>query len=296
MNAHLLRTEIRANIREILYRFIIIGKLLFRFVVKKNLRTPAVSYPEYDNYWASFWNNRDIFRKLPILYYDNPIHPQISPFLARKMGIGKILAQKIEQYEFKSVLEVGSGAGLNLLMLAPLFPDALFVGLEPTESGVRISTEFSKAPPPEFEEAFKKGKVDNIKILKGSILEREDLKQLRDYKFDFVFTSAVLEQLHNYSDICFGNIFDQSNGYFLFFEEWLEANYLILNYKTLVDCDYFRMSWNYLNRFPDIEILERSIPPIQPSWLKYGVVFCRKSTRRNEKCEDISHLTPLYFG
>jgi SAM-dependent methyltransferase len=203
------------------------------------------------------------------------VQPSISPLEFKREVIINILSEKIEKLHIKSVLEIGSGAGLNLLFLAPLFPDVKFYGIEPTDSGVRVSNNFLNNPPKEFEEAHKQGSIENVRIIKGSILNLADLESLKDQKVDLVFSCAVLEQLNNYIEEAFGNIFQLDCKYFLFYEEWLEANSTILNYKTLVDADYFRLSLNYLNKFPIGEI-KFEIPTIQPSWLSYGIVFGEK--------------------
>lgn len=274
-DSKILQNETNYNIIQVKYRLLIIFKLFLRFL-KDNRRLSIISYSEYDNYWDSFWSKKNIFREdLTFTVFDKKI-PLMTPFLFKKQGIIKILANTIESHNFKSVLEVGSGAGLNLLLLAPLFPNVHFYGLEPTTSGVRVSNQFIRAPPEEFELAYLLGDLKNVTIIKGDILNDETIKEIQNRKFDLVFTCAVLEQLHNYLDIVFNNIFSLSNGYFLFYEEWLEGNYTIEKYNTLVDSDYFRVSWNYLNKFENVELVDRYIPHLQPSWLSYSVVFCKK--------------------
>ena len=278
-NKESLRLEILDNLRQIYIRtFRIMPRLILRYVLGRRERTTHLSHLEYDNYWDTFWNKRDIFRTdLPMTKFDKPIR-SISPFEFKRLGIVSILEEKLKQNDITSVLEVGSGAGLNLMLLAPKFPKISYAGLEPTESGIRISNKFINSPPPEFEEAYKIGRVENVRVIQGSILDDKLMEKLGNNKFDLVFTCAVLEQLNNYVDIALDNIFNLTREYFLFYEEWLEANYLVKeNYLTLVKSDYFRLSWNYLNKYRNIEILERSIPALQPSWLKYGVVFGKKS-------------------
>jgi len=271
----ILKDEIRYNYRQIKYRIYIIFRLLLRYFSKK-FRTPDVSCSEYDNYWETFWEKEDIFRTdLPFTQNDIVVD-DMTPFDYKKNVIIKILSDKISKYNFKTILEVGSGAGLNLLFLAPLFPEVNFYGLEPTQSGVKLSRDFLLSPPMEFNEAYDLGNIENVEIIKGSILDGDLIVNLKELNFDFIFTCAVLEQLYNYLDVVFPNILALSDGYFLFFEEWLEGNYNINNYKTLVDSDYFRASWNYLNQYKQIETLERTIPSLQPSWLKYSVVFIKK--------------------
>lgn len=279
MDKGILKSEIKNNINEIRFRVKILNTLIKRYFFNLKTRNPDLSFDEYDNHWDSFWEKGEIFRKdLPFTKNDIRVDG-LSPFDFKKEVIVKVLTEKISEYKFKAVLEVGSGAGLNLLFLAPFFPEVKFYGLEPTDSGVRVSTYFVKSPPKCFMEASRLGEVKNVHIIKGSILELDRLKELKNKKFDFVFTSAALEQLNNYLDQAFSNIFSLSDGHFLFYEEWLEGNYLINNYMTLVDSDYFRISWNYLNRFKEIETIERTVPALQPSWLKYAVVFAKKASR-----------------
>ena len=238
-------------------------------------RNQNKSYKEYDDYWYSFWDKKDIFRTdLPFTEFDQLISV-MTPFEIKQRVIVALIAEKIQSLHLKKVLEVGSGAGLNLMLLAPQFPDVEFIGLEPTTSGVNISKSFIESPPSEFEEAHKLGKLSNVKIIRGSILE-EIPKEIKENDFDLIYTSAVLEQLHNQINQAFESIFSLSSSYYLFYEEWLEANYLINNYKTLIDSDYFRISWNFLHKYQSVKTKERFIPPLQPSWLKYGVVFLQK--------------------
>lgn len=117
---------------------------------------------------------------------------------------------------------------------------------------------------------------DNVRVLKGSILDDQMIKILNNEEVDFVFSSAVLEQMNNYIDLLFHNIFQINCKNFLFYEEWLEANSNIAHYKTLVEADYFRLSTTYLNQFEFLKDIQFEIPAIQPSWLQYGVLFCEK--------------------
>lgn len=101
------------------------------------------------------------------------------------------------------------------------------------------------------------------------------IKDLGTRKFDMIFTCAVLENLHNYLDLTFTHIFSLNFDHFLFYENWLEANCKAKYYRDLVKKDYFRISWNILNRF-SVQILEQLIPTIQPNHLRYASVFGNK--------------------
>jgi tRNA G46 methylase TrmB len=273
--SEILKIEIRRNFKEIKYRLIILHKLVVRYFCHKDVRTPAVSFDEYNQYWASFWEKRDIdiFCKDWRIY--NALGVPVSPFECCVNVIVKTLQQKIGQYGCKAVLEIGSGAGINLLLIASLFPNVKFYGLEPTDSGVKMSREFINNTPKEFMLSNKNGPLKNVTIFKGSILDEASLAGIRNLKIDLIFTCSALEQVHNYLEHVFPRIFSLSNGYFLFCEPWLEGND-VRHYKYLVDRDFFRISWNYLCRYKDIEVLERKVPLIQPVWMTYSEVFCRK--------------------
>lgn len=290
MNKKILKSEIRENVKEVYHRvFYILPRLLSRYMFGRNLRTAHTSYPEYDSYWNSYWESKDIFRKDLVFTRYDKICSSITPFELRKQCIIKTLAEKITKHKILKVLEIGSGAGHNMMLLAPKFPDVSFFGLEPTRSGVEMTNKFINSPPKEFEEAYNLGKLNNVQIIRGSVLDAGLVESLKDNGFDLVFTSAVLEQLNNYLDESFINIFKLGRKYFLFNEEFLEANYLIENYKMLVDSDYFRVSWNYLNKFENFRTIDRTIHALQPSWLKYAVVFGEKIDDSREKGHNPSH-------
>lgn len=275
MVRELLLREINSNLGEISGRLTICSTLFWRYIRNKTFRTEDNSYNEYNNHWDKFWEAREYFKKSDQFMNNGVYIPDITAFEYKKMVIINILEKTIKEYNVHSVLEIGSGGGLNLMLLAPKFPDVQFVGIEPSDSGVRVSQNFILNPPIEFEDAYKKGSIKNVKIMKGSILKNITINELKDYKFDLIFTAAVLEQLNNYLDVAFSNIFSLNFEYFLFFEEWLEANNTISNYNYLVKYDYFRASVNYLNKYPAL-LLEFQIPPIQQAGLSYGCAFGRK--------------------
>lgn len=147
----MIKNEIMMNLRHIKHRSILSAKLIYRHFAKKAIRTSEHSYKEYDNFWDDFWSKREYLKThYPFTNNGKMIVPAISPLDFKKKVIVQIVAQKIKENNFKKILEIGSGAGLNLLFLAPLFPDVKFIGLEPTSSGVKVSNDFFANPPKEF--------------------------------------------------------------------------------------------------------------------------------------------------
>ncbi len=271
--------EIKNNITFMRSRFLLTMRLAFRALTSYGKRKQDISLPEYENYWERCWESRDLYRT-DLTFCNNGIPVDgMSPLEFKKYCIVERLSEKIRKHNLSSVLEIGSGAGLNLLFLASRFPDVNFYGLEPTASGVRLTRNLAKAPPVDFLAKSKQSEIKNINVVQGSVLDPAKITELKSKaRFDFVFTSAVLEQLNNYRDKVFENVFSLSDSYFLFYEEWLEANLKMSHYRTLVLSDYFRASWKILDRYQNIETLERIIEPMQPSWLQYATVFVRKKT------------------
>jgi len=204
-------------------------------------------------------------------YYDKLV--RMSALEIRQRNTIPILAKWIKLLQPSKVLEIGSGAGINLLYLGAMFPNISFEGIEPTDSGVRVSQEAIKKTPAiilESELFNSNNPINNVSIRQGDVL---DGLPFSEGEFDFVFTTAVIEQLNNFHAEAFHEILRVAKD-FLFYEEFLEAQYYVEHYKTLVDSDYFRQSWNIFNHM-SVEILCREIPPYQASWMKYALVVGR---------------------
>lgn len=274
MSNTILSDEIKRNVREIIVR----TKILFILFARRfgfSRRIPKGSYEEYDSYWDNFWERKDIFREDLVLVHNSKPLKNMTPYDYKKETILKLLSDIIEKYDIKNVLEIGSGAGLNLVYLASKYKEVNFTGIEPTSSGVNVLNNFIANPPIELVCNGNTEKINNLKVTKASIIEADTIKEISDEKYDLIFSCAVLEQLHNNIDLAFDNIFRMDSKYFLFFEEWLDGNTNVNNYRTLVDSDYFRLPWSYINKFSSVDVLEVFCPLLQPSWLNYSGLFLR---------------------
>lgn len=272
----MIKSEIKENFRKAYWHAIFTMKLAFRYLKNHVERNPNAVKAEYQEGWEDYFNTRSYFKAgdHPFTENNKPMRP-MSLYEYQLNVTDKIVADYIRKYNFKSVLEIGSGGGLNMMNLAPMFPDVQFYGLELTESGVNTSRRILANPPPEFELAHKHGPINNVKIIHGSILSKEAIDELRQHKFDLVFTSAVLEQLHNYLDVVFENISQLDYSHFLFNEEWLDLNTDLNKYRALINYDYFRASIDTLNQFP-MRVIETLFPATQPTGMNYAMVFGQK--------------------
>lgn len=272
-----LKAEINNNIREIYWRTIFTCKLLGRLFKKSIQRTSVSVNQEYDAGWDAFWKNLDYFSndKYPFIENGKLIDPMISPYQYQLAITDKVISDYIVKYDIKSVLEVGSGTGLHLLNLASLFPEVHFYGLELTASGAAISRQLMASPPVQFERAHQLGKLSNVTIIQGNILESKTIKELQSHSFDLVFSTTVLEQLHNYLDVVFSNIFSLDMRYFLFHEQWLEFNSDRTRYRLLLDSDYFRAPLSILNHHP-VKLIDVLCPSKQPIGMNLAFAFGEK--------------------
>jgi len=188
-----------------------------------------------------------------------------------------------------TVLEVGCGNGLNLLVLSSCFPEIRFVGVEFTAGGARAFQAIrSRATLPPFIERF-----SPVPILDSHAFQRVSVVQgnaamlpFPNQSFDLVFTSLALEQMEEIRRMALSEVARVARSHVAMlepFHEWNEAgsrrDYIIAN-------DYFA------GRIADLPLL--GLEPVyvtadMPSKLTFqpGMVVCR---RHNESQEGIRAL------
>lgn len=271
-----LKREIKHSMRSVYWNTFFTFKLIGRYLKKSVQRDHRVVLEEYEKVWDNFWKDPIIFRndKYPFIENGRLMEPMMTPYDHQRESCEKI-AEYIIKYNCKSILEVGSGTGLNLLHLAPMFPDVQFYGLELTQSGIEHSKRVFANPPKEFELACQHGEIKNVHLIKGNILSDDTINDLKKYQFDLVFTSLVLEQLNNYLDVVFSNIFKLDFKNFLFKEQWFNFNSDVARFRHLLMFDYFRAPMELLNNFP-AKVIETVLPAKQPMGMNIASVFGEK--------------------
>ncbi len=153
-----------------------------------------------------------------------------------------VLRRLIEHLRPRSVLEVGSGPGLNLFLLASLFPDIRFAGVELTESGVALArrTDALERLPPAAA-AFAPFELNPVRPV-GTIDFRQGNAMalpFPDRSFDLVFSRQALEQMRNISATVFSEIRRVSTGHAAFFEAFREWNAAGACRDRTIALDYF---------------------------------------------------------
>lgn len=224
---------------------------LFYLIVKKLSgfrRTSDKVKEEYGKLWFDSSRNQKELVGSPQLYLRNG---QIV-FL-RRVDRKQILIQQINDYikslQPRNILEVGSGAGINLISLALLNPDISFVGIELTKSGVDSSEFFLKNPPIQHlsfitglkeSDILERLKKINIRFVNG------DMKEMPfgNGEFDLIYSYLAIEQLPDSFREAFREIRRVMNvdGSGIFIEAFKEAQSTLTQVIFLWAVDYFRWS------------------------------------------------------
>ena len=191
----------------------------------------------------------------------------------------KHIFHTIASLQPKNILELGSGNGINVLVMAVLYPTAQkIVGVELTEKGVETGREALKNPPikelmyltEESEETIRRRlKEVPIEFIKG------DLTKLpfADKSFDFSFSLLVFEQMPGSYPEAFKEVRRVTAGHALFLEEFKEAQENIFQRVHLLNVDYFRASFWEVTK-AGLKVLRFEPLPITKIKLSVGSLLC----------------------
>ncbi|MCC6849319.1 MAG: class I SAM-dependent methyltransferase [Deltaproteobacteria bacterium] len=177
-----------------------------------------------------------------------------------------------------SVLEVGCGNGLNLLVLACRFPATRFAGVELTDGGVATARAVQEetelpavlrrfAPEPLFDSAAHR----RVDFRRGSAAE---LPFAAD-AFDLVYSSLALEQMEEIRGRALGEMARVAAHHTLMLEPFWDCNDRGLRRDYLLARDHFRGRIDELPRHGLEPTLVTDDLPGE-IWLQPCLVVCRK--------------------
>ncbi len=157
---------------------------------------------EYERSWSGTTYDRYSLDRFP----RNDFIPWVwrdRRFFATDVGGTRIrqllLVRAIELAKPRSVLEIGCGNGINLILLACRFPEVAFTGLELTEAGQRAARRFQDhhATLPDFLRDFAPEPLPDPTGFKRIRFERGSAAELpfANGSFDFVQSVLALEQM-----------------------------------------------------------------------------------------------------
>lgn len=150
--------------------------------------------------------------------------PAIQTGIEYKRIIIEELDKRIRSLQPKTVLEVGSGNGLNTLALAILNPHISFRGIEPTEMGVNQSNNFKINTPYQelsYLTGLSKEEIDSRKP--NIVFEKKSVFDLKENEAEVVFTCNVLVLIDDRKG-ALKKIHSATQKYAMFWEGFYEYN------------------------------------------------------------------------
>ena len=200
-------------------------------------------------YQHEIWPTYQLAKRLVPKGHVTPIVWGDRLFLAGVMGTKRVhlalLMNAIEAVKPSRVLEVGSGVGLNILVLGARFPDIEFVGGELTPVGVDATNAVAAKGIPDSMAAFSPqpvsqsvGALENVRALEA---DAGDLP-FSDGKFDLVFSAHALEQMEAIRKAALGEMARVTKSHVAMVEPFADWNESGLRRNFILAKGYFQGS------------------------------------------------------
>lgn len=146
---------------------------------------------------------------------------------ARKRAHHLLFARLVRELKPRTALEVGCGNGLNLLIMAAVFPEVQWAGVELTEAGVQVGQSVQKEP--ELPTVLREFSVEPI--ADASAHSRINFRQgdagalpFKDKQFELVFSFQALEQMQAIRDKAVSEIARVAAKWVICIEPFAEFN------------------------------------------------------------------------
>ena len=180
--------------------------------------------------------------------------PRLSPWIYRgermyASDIGgtrfrqAMLVRMIEHVRPRSVLEVGCGNGINLILLAGSFPDVEFAGVELTREGHEAALEFQRHEVlPEAMQAYAPLSLKDttafrrIRFIQGNAADLP----FEDNAFDLVYSILALEQMEQIRDQALAEFARVAGKHTLMIEPFRDVNNTGWPRANVIRRNYFR--------------------------------------------------------
>lgn len=234
--------EIAKRKRKILRGYLI--RRLFGWLPAQQRREHTV-LQEYSKAWQdSEYAHYSLAAPLPRL---SPWEWQGQRMFASDVGATRVrqllLIRLLERLKPRSVLEVGCGNGINLILLAGRFPGIEFTGIELTPQGRQAATGLQKLPvlPPPMQDYAPLPLVDptafrRIRFLQGNAASLP----FPDDHFDLVLTVLALEQMERVRRQALGEIARVARRHVLALEPFRDVNDTGWPRRNVIRRNYFR--------------------------------------------------------
>lgn len=199
---------------------------------------------EYEDVWAAGYARYDLARggakPVPWLFRGEKLMADMGG-AARFRNL--ILARAIAGLKPRTVLEVGCGNGINLLLLAGAFADVSFTGLELTESGWMAARNLQKGEAlPAHLSGYAIAEQKDARAFKRIDFQRGNAMRMpfADGQFDLVYTILSIEQMERIRAAALREVARVTGKHLLNMEPFAEANSEAWRKFYVWSRDYFR--------------------------------------------------------
>jgi len=223
-------------------------KMRRRNVVKRLMGLARSQADVRRDYQDKIWPTYELAKRLPPKGDSTAIVWGKRQFLAGEMATKRVhlalLMKTISALNPKRVLEVGSGLGLNLLVLGARFPEVEFIGAELTAAGVEGTNAAATEGPPIQVADFSPEPVQQTGPLANVRAQEADAGALpfADGEFDLVFSAHALEQMEAIRQNAQREMVRVSSGHIAMIEPFADWNADGLRRDLIVAKQYFQGS------------------------------------------------------
>lgn len=197
----------------------------------------------YENFWGETVLSEHLSREgkvLPCLWGDDGM-------LARGIGTKRVhhllLKRALETVKPESVLEVGSGYGINLFVLAGYFPEIHFSGVELTRHGVLAAQKIGRMScmPKEIIDFAQDHILDTAAHRRVQFFQGNAMKlPFPDKSFDVLYTVLALEAMEEIRHQALRELARVAKKYVIMIEPFWDFNDGGIRYYYHTSHQYFR--------------------------------------------------------
>ncbi len=264
LNFHVLREEILSAFEPFVHRHFQAGDIRWKRRVFQSWRKKFGDYlrqkllfgskpsfggsqPTVKATYESFWGGTVLSEHLGKEGKATPCLWGEDRMLARGIGTKSVhhmlLKRAIETVKPESVLEVGSGYGINLFVLAGYFPGIHFSGVELTKHGALAAKSIGKMPsmPKEIVDFAQGPLVDTTAHRRVNFFQGNAMKlPFSDDSFDVVYTVLALEAMEEIRHQALQELARVARKYVIMIEPFSDFNDRGIRYYYHSSQHYFR--------------------------------------------------------
>ncbi|MPZ44801.1 MAG: methyltransferase domain-containing protein [Betaproteobacteria bacterium] len=194
----------------------------------RHQRRPASIIDEYTQVWRVGYGSYDPANP-PARY--RPWHWGEERLLANDFGAARfrqlVLVRLIERLQPRSVLEVGCGLGIHLILLACRFPQIAFTGVELTGEGHGAARKLQQLERlPEHLVAFAPEPLQDLTAFRRIDFRQGDATALTfpEASFDLVYTVLALEQMERVRERALAEVARVTHRHYFGIEPFRDVN------------------------------------------------------------------------